>query len=202
MTKIDNRGITLVELIIVMGLAAIVSLMAFSFLQDTTHYYNLTNAEVDIQMEAQTTYNQVRDLVMNSEQGVVAFGMETSSEDRELTVGGKEYSALVIYNNENIQAIIYDPTIKKMYMVEEVKSDVKYGNKEHVIECIGKISDDNLMSEGISSFEADTNNLNSVSSNRMLNMTLEVSKKGKTNKYESYVTMRNDNVVNPDEKKK
>lgn len=199
MKKIDNRGVTLVELIVVMAIAAIVSLIAFSFLHDSTRYYNKISAEVDIQMEAQTTYNQIRDLVMNAERGVVAFGMQNSSENRKLTVGGKEYRSLVIYNNNTIQAIIYDEASKKLYLVEDTRSIVKFGNQAHILECINKISDENLMSEGVSEFNVNTSQLNSVISNGMLQMKIEFTKKGKSNMYESYVTMRNKNVINPDQ---
>lgn len=198
MKKIDNKGITLVELIIVMALAAIIALMAFSFLQDTTHYYNQASAEVDIQMEAQTTYNQIRDIVMNAEIGVVAFGMTNSSDDRKLAVEGKEYRALVIYNNNNIQAIIYNPTSKKLYLIDDTRDSVKYGTQEHIRECIGKINDENLMSEGVSLFEVDTAKLNSVVSDGMLHMKITFTKKDKSNTYESDVTMRNTNKINPD----
>lgn len=198
MKKIDNKGVTLVELIVVMAIGAIVALIAFSFLHDSTRFYNKVSAEVDIQMEAQTTYNQIRDLVMNAEIGVVAFGMPTSSEDRKLTVGGKDYRALVIYNKNNIQAIIYNPTNKKLYLVVDTRNIVKYGNQAHIVECVDKISDVNLMSEGVSKFNVDTSELNSVISNGMLQMKIEFTKKDKSNMYESYVTMRNKNVINPD----
>ncbi|WP_167955245.1 PilW family protein [Anaerosporobacter faecicola] len=198
--KLNNQGLTLVELIIVMALAGIVSLIAFSFLQSGTQFYNTISAEVDLQMESQTTYNQIREMVMNAERGAVAFGMPTSSDNRKLVVSGKSYRALVIYNSNNVQVILYDPASKKLYLLEEARTSAQYGNQAHVISCISKIKDENLMSAGVSEFDVDTTKLNSVASNGMLSMKLVFTKKGENYTCESYVTLRNDNVKNPDER--
>lgn len=197
MKKIDNRGVTLVELIIVMALAAIVSLIAFSFLQDSTHHYNRVSAEVDIQMEAQTTYNQIRDLVMSAEAGVKAFGMDKSPDKEKLSLEGKEYRALVIYGEEKIQAVIYNPSNKKLYLVEDARiPDDKKADLNHIIECIKKIGDVNLMSEGVSEFDIpNADKIGNLGFNGIVQMKLKFTRKDKSKLYESYVTMRNGNVV-------
>ncbi|WP_455716470.1 PulJ/GspJ family protein [Anaerosporobacter sp.] len=197
MKKIDNRGVTLVELIIVMALAAIVSLMAFSFLQDSTHYYNRVSAEVDIQMEAQTTYNQIRDFVMSAEAGVMAFGMDKSPAEKKLNLDGKEYRALVIYGRDKIKAVIYNPSNKKLYLVEDARiDDDKKADPMHIIECIKKIGDVNLMSEGVSEFDIpNADKIGNLGFNGIVQMKLEFTKKDRSKVYESNVTMRNGNVV-------
>lgn len=73
--KNSNKGFSLVELIIVIGMLAIVGTMIVSFVGFSTRTYSQASAEIDIQEEAQLTLNQIKDLVIDTNRAV-SYGLE------------------------------------------------------------------------------------------------------------------------------
>lgn len=73
--KNNNKGFSLVELIIVIGMLAIVGGMVVSFVTFSTRTYTRASAEIDIQEEAQLTLNQVKDLMIDTNRAV-SYGLE------------------------------------------------------------------------------------------------------------------------------
>lgn len=62
----NNKGTSLIELVIAMTIVAIVLLMIMLFMNTATNCFKLTNDDVNLQMEAQTVINQLSDLVMEA----------------------------------------------------------------------------------------------------------------------------------------
>ncbi len=60
----DNKGFTLVELIIVMAISSILMASISIFLFTGSQYFQLAKSEVDVQSEAQAVMNQVKDRVL------------------------------------------------------------------------------------------------------------------------------------------
>lgn len=63
----DNKGASLVELVIALMITAIVISMLLFFLNSASKGFKLTNDDVNLQMEAQTIINQISNLVMEAE---------------------------------------------------------------------------------------------------------------------------------------
>ena len=62
----DNRGTSLIELIIGVLIAAIVLSMILLFLNSASKGFRRTNDDVNLQMEAQTIINQISNLAMEA----------------------------------------------------------------------------------------------------------------------------------------
>lgn len=73
--KNNNRGLSLVELIIAVGMLTIVGAMIVSFVAITSRTYTNVSAESSVQEEAQLTLNQIKDLVIDANRAV-AYGLE------------------------------------------------------------------------------------------------------------------------------
>lgn len=64
--KMNNRGMSLAELIISMAISTIVVLMIIAFISGAFRVFRRTNDEVNLQMEAQTTLNQIANVMMEA----------------------------------------------------------------------------------------------------------------------------------------
>ncbi|MGB4659534.1 MAG: prepilin-type N-terminal cleavage/methylation domain-containing protein, partial [Mobilitalea sp.] len=62
----DNRGLTLIELIIAMAISSIVIGMVIVIISAGSRNFNIAQNEVDIQMEAQTVVNQIEDTIIEA----------------------------------------------------------------------------------------------------------------------------------------
>ena len=68
--KQDNRGFTLVELIVCIAIFAIVMLAAFGFMTAGSRSFTTVNTRIDRQLKAQLALNHVADTLMNGCTGV------------------------------------------------------------------------------------------------------------------------------------
>lgn len=62
----NNKGTSLVELVIAMAIAAIVLGIIMMFINGVSKSFRRTNDEVNLQMEAQTTINQISNIAMEA----------------------------------------------------------------------------------------------------------------------------------------
>lgn len=199
MKDLDNKGLSLVELIITMAICGFVSIAILAFLRSGSIFYTRINAEVELQMEAQTTYNQIRDNIMNTEVGAVSFGMPSSGFERNLKLGGKSYRALVLYNKDNIQAIIFDPGERSLYMVTEPRTALKYGDRSHILDCVKRTSNENILSKDVVEFNVDTTELNRANGEDKINVVITFEKRDRLYKCNSDIALRNATRLNPDQ---
>jgi len=72
--KNDNRGFTLVELIVSIALLGIIAVAAAGFLVTGTRTYTNVNYSVRLQYETQLAMNQIQDYVMNCGKGIAFDG--------------------------------------------------------------------------------------------------------------------------------
>lgn len=66
----NNRGFTLIELVITIAIVAIVSAVAFSFAVTSSRTYQKQTKEVELQYEAQLSVNQIQELLVDARKGV------------------------------------------------------------------------------------------------------------------------------------
>ena len=66
----NQKGFSLVELVITMALLAMVSLAVSGFLSTGSRSYVNTNREIQVQKEAQLSINQMTDIIIDVEKGV------------------------------------------------------------------------------------------------------------------------------------
>ena len=68
--KRDNRGLSLVELIIAVAIMAIVGIGIMGFVSFSSRNYTQANKNVKLQYEQQITVNRLRDIVMETSRGI------------------------------------------------------------------------------------------------------------------------------------
>lgn len=112
----DNKGLTLVELLVSMTVLSIVSLAIFSFMVFASKTYNKANGETNLQSEAQMTINRMENLIVSATNGVGADPKEPEDAAKKLYVynhaakedGMVEYRIISIYQEDNKLMYQYD----------------------------------------------------------------------------------------------
>lgn len=79
----DNRGLTLVELLITIAILSIVTVTATSFMVTGSKSFTKANADSDLQQEAELAVNQIEDMVIDTNGGIT---MEDNEDKAELTM--------------------------------------------------------------------------------------------------------------------
>ena len=69
--KPDNKGTTLIELIVAISISVVILGIVASFLWQSTNYYRRSSEDISLQMEAQTILNQLKDMIVEAD--CVAF---------------------------------------------------------------------------------------------------------------------------------
>lgn len=128
----DNKGITLMELVISMAIASLILTMLAFFIGGVSRSFQRSNEEVNLQMEAQVALNQISNQAMEAKDII----MPTDASDPDRRYIFQEY------NNIDAYVIIYKGSEKKLYAVKTT------------IPNAGTVSDftdaDNLLAEYVS----------------------------------------------------
>lgn len=66
----DNKGFSLVELVVVMAIMGFLGLAVAGFIGTSSNQYKYASKEVDLQYEAQIAMNQIGDLLIDAQKGV------------------------------------------------------------------------------------------------------------------------------------
>ncbi len=108
----DNRGATLIELVIAMMIAAIVLGMIMFFINGVAKSFQRTSDEVNLQIEAQTTINHISNIVMKAKDMEVYPA--TGVPDPVTGVIRYTFSC----NNNEFYTLIFDSNEDKLYQVQ------------------------------------------------------------------------------------
>lgn len=106
-----NQGFTLVELIVSIGILAVVGLGIGTVAYQGVRQYRIANAEINVQQEAQLTGNQLKNLVMNANDGVGIW---------EGNLNIYSYDADEDIRRKSI--IRYDATEQKLFLIRYVET--------------------------------------------------------------------------------
>jgi type II secretory pathway pseudopilin PulG len=125
----NNKGMTLLELIVSMAISIIVVLMIVSFINSSFRVFRGTNDLVQLQMEAQTSINQLVNLAMEAK----AISNETvilADKDIRYQIDRIDLAGYHDY------AVIWRMDYKKLYLVELAPpfndlGDISFDSEEH-----------------------------------------------------------------------
>ena len=204
----DKRGFTLIELVISMAVFVIVAGAVTIFMITGTNSFNRTRDELDVQLQTQTVFNQIADMVRSADY----------VEYKTLNESGRTINALLIYQVDetavapsaspgaavtptpspiagvdpskviqktvtNKKVVYWISSDKRMYLEQPADPNKKFNNSSD-------FTDGCLFAEYISNFSADV-------VNKAVKLDISM-KKGKSNysKYEikETVSMRNRTV--------
>lgn len=200
----NNKGLSLVELIVAITIAAIVSAAVLGFIVTSTHQYRIANAEVNLQYEAQIAINQMQDLLIDATNGITYLVDDVKvSSDAEAVSGGANAlkKEICIFNRESTtQAdgkevvqytetrIIWKAAYKNIYYSKyKCEADVtgKYTNIPIEENC--------LLAEYVKSFSAD---LTKISSKRLAGVEFIFETGGRSFTAQKDITLRNSVQLN------
>lgn len=143
----NNKGFSLIELIVAVAILAVAGVAIFGFVVNTSNSYSQTNKEVKIQYEQQLAVNQIRDMIVESDKGIY-FDAASKS--------------LALYG-----AVKKDGSGNKSYPVTVIRfmqpdGKMYFGTKEFssVTEItFADVSTSKLLSENVTEFNVDLTNV-------------------------------------------
>ncbi len=185
--KLNNKGLTLMELICAIAILAIVTASIGSVMVVSARSYQRDSDEVSLQQEAQVTANQIADLVIDSTAGVsytCPLGTYLSEDDARAAgapAGGDR--TLSIDGNGHRYVVSFKSAENKIYYAEYILnpdgSAAPYDSEQ-------------LMAENVNLFAADIRNF---SDNGYMELTLGFEKNAKTYAATFTITARNGAVA-------
>ena len=105
----NNKGFSLVELIVALAIFAIAGVAVFGFMVNSSRLYQRTNVEVKLQYEQQLAVNQIRDMVVESDRGIY---FDEASKTLALYGAAKQEGAATVYP---VTVVRYVESEQKMY---------------------------------------------------------------------------------------
>ena len=96
--KVNNRGITLIELIIALAVLAMLMTAVIMMMSNNSVIYRKTKADINIQTTAQETFNTLQDSIMQAKEITIAGYVVTNPGKEDESVSANE----VVYKNPAI----------------------------------------------------------------------------------------------------
>ena len=186
----DQKGFTLVELIVVIAIISIVSVSIVGFMVTGSKSYAASSSETNLQKEAQIAMNQISDLIIDTSK-VVTYSYQADASDSEhFVIKDSEIPAdpyskrLCMYNGAKAYEVIWknDGSNKLYYAEYGVTDGAKTGTPTEY-----------LLSEYVTSFQAD---LTDLEKKRVVQLSADFEKGERKYRASNNVTIRNKVVVN------
>lgn len=117
--KINNKGVTLVELLVSLAVSSVIMMTLGYILITSLHLYEKTNETVALQNEAQTAMNMVCSLFMDAD-GMVLTEQALGTGEACLVLLGVVSVDMVQDNKVSFQgkAIVWDPAYQEIYLLD------------------------------------------------------------------------------------
>jgi len=162
--SIDNKGFTLVELLIAMAISVIVIASIAYFMNYSSKNYRNSNDEVTLQTEAQTILNQLSDLIM-----------EASN---------------VKFDDANDKLIIYQKDANEEFIISFDSANHRLMFEKNVYKGVELIANQKIFGQYVVSFQV--KDTGTDDSNKEIEISFDLKKDTKTYSVQnSIVTLRN-----------
>lgn len=192
----DNKGFTLVELLVAIAIAAIVAVSIAGFMIVGSRSYASTSSEVNLQYEAQLAFNQLQDLIIDTTLGVnysyIAAGGGIDGTETEVLRDSEipsdaAYKKIYMYNKEFLYIVIWDREESWLYYEEYAMNADGSKGAELVNEA--------RMADYITAFGVD---LSRLEEKRIVRVDMGFTKNTQTYHSSHNITIRNKVIVNGD----
>lgn len=129
--KLDNRGLTLVELLVTIALVAVVGGVITAFVITAQKQYNQGIAETDLQYEAQLLSNQFQELLLDANEGISYRygGTRTEGANNNVPVGNFILNDAGVAEGATVtnkELYIYETATYSVLTWDSVKKEVYY----------------------------------------------------------------------------
>lgn len=156
--RINNKGMSLLELVIAMAISAIVIMMIVSFISAAFRVFRKTNDEVNLQMEAQTTINQLSDILM-----------EAKKVEESITVEGYRVYHINLVDSDYAIFFNNSDNVHELYLVEYDPSSLPSGV---TYDKLSYSKQQNLLAEYVDEFTITPDNAQGSIQSIILKLTL------------------------------
>lgn len=201
--KENNKGFSLLELVVSMCILAIVGFILLGIIQSGTNSYTRTSKSINVQNEAQLAMDQIQEILIDATNGIsttdsVPAGDIFGALDDE-TIEKKDLEKLYAFNVEqdasgddvNIcMEIAWDKGSKEIYYSETVYRQEPLTKKwePDVAETDARDIKNNLLAEHVEAFSAD---LTDIHANHTVTIALEFKVSGQEFKTQKQIKLRN-----------
>lgn len=185
--KLNNKGLSMVELLLSIMILMIVSTSLFAFMIMSGRMFNRSNAEVDMQSEAQVMKNYMNDLITDTAKGLEYAKKEDANAE---TYNADE--CLVIYGEKVISYMAWVEESKQVHYLEKKNFTVNADGSYSVNFSNEEMNASNwpILAVGVSSFDCQLTQLKEE--HRIFSAELEF-ENGKSSYATTHtITLRND----------
>lgn len=184
----NQKGFSLVEVLIAMSILSVVCFMAFRFMSSSSKLFSKTNAEVNIQTEAQNAANTIKDLIMDCQVSVAYFDTKMDPTNV-FEDNGVIYSDVLLVSNNNEQFLIYPNPSKADELLYLSR---KRNDSTGKFDISFNPADAEVLAQFVEEFKVDTSRFDAT---KMVDFSLVYSSRGKEYEGNYQVRMRNDITV-------
>ena len=149
---IDERGFSLVEVVATVAILSFLIFAICTFMSTSSNLYKESSLEIDLQQEAQTTMNQLNDMLLSANKFKVSY--KNQGLDNEVAVmfsqATEEIDTKVSY------CIIWMKERGKLYFIKNDDTFTFAGTESEITNLCNSVTDEaNLMAEYINSMLID-----------------------------------------------
>ena len=188
----DNRGLTLIELIVAISISMIVLGSIWQFIITSTKTYSSQKDNVDLQVEVQQTMNHLQNLFVDANRSVAYLvgGQEVGNDSLHENAAAATTKAVNIYSDNKVGKIEWDKNTQKLTYqelkvtngtVESPAAPAAEGEEAAAVET-------EVLAEGVIAFEAD---VSKVVTDRVVKLNLTFQKGSATYQATRDITLRN-----------
>ncbi len=195
--KMNNKGFSLVEILVAMAILGVVSLAIYSFMNTGARLYQRTSSDADIQTEAQLVANSISDLIIDCEVNI-SYGPTVSDRIPEYTgsvsagglPGGTNPDAdnILEIDNNNYQFLIIPDGEQLFYLERRAQA----GTDTYEAYDLSKAQ---LLAENVTDFSVDLSRVTGKSKN-IVTFSMTYEKGGRRYSGNYQVNLRNSISVN------
>lgn len=179
-----NAGFSLVELLVAITIATVVGAAVFAFMVVGARSFSSTSADVEVQNEAQVVFNQLQDMIVDTNIGI---GYDDQADQTILTM----YNYDPDDADKHVYEIVYDKSASRLYYNEYLPVASGDG-ADRVVAKGSALYTNQLMGEKIENFTAD---LSDMEKKRVIRLQLTFKKKNVDYSSSHNITLRNDIVL-------
>lgn len=166
MKKLDNKGISLIEILVGMAIGSVVLIAAFSIFNYTSSSYSSTSKKITAQEEAEYASNFIYELLIESTDARVTHASVGSG------LGGTRCKVLVVTSNEykvdestgkntaykKFNFVVYNEDNQKLYFTSALSNE-EFSTSLVESYTSGINDDTKLLAEHVSQFDASAGNV-------------------------------------------
>lgn len=194
--KLNNRGVTLVELLVAMAILSIVVGAALGFLTHAMGAFSRSSRESNLQNEAQLTMTILQSMIVNASHGVSVVDPTKGKQEEEGSGDPMSAEELYIYNREEKpdSGGLYmkaDYQITHLY-TDSVDHKLMYCKSSYMLDAAGSSTlskeEDQVLAEYVKSFRVD---MSQFKRNRSITIFLDFENREKSYSTQNTFFLRN-----------